>query len=173
MLIYWKFFAVIFKVTRHTNYFKETMLLQVHYHYLFTKRQAEQLKWCRFVNIKERIGCNISCDLHIEHLNCRLKGMMTGMHCDTKAIERAAKAIGMINSICDSLEREVSKKDSGKHKALFMKECSLMVNELVEEDVFEETAGRSHTSFKSIKPILQQCPCQVMLPLVIQRLKTY
>jgi len=24
--------------------------------------------------------------------------MMTGMHCDMKAIERAAKAIGMINS---------------------------------------------------------------------------
>ena len=46
--------------------------------------------------------CNISCDLHIEHLNHRLKGIMTGMLCDTKAIERAAKAIGMINSICDT-----------------------------------------------------------------------
>jgi len=40
--------------------------------------------------------------------------MMTGIHCDTKAIERAAKAIGMINNICNSLEREVSKKDT-KH----------------------------------------------------------
>jgi len=43
------------------------------------------------------MGCNISCDLRIEHINRRLKGMMNGM-CDTKAIERAAKAIGVIKS---------------------------------------------------------------------------
>jgi len=63
------------------------------------------------------MGCNISCDLHIVHLNRRLKGMMTGMHCDTKAIERAAKAIGAINSICDTLER--IKTQSVVHEGVF------------------------------------------------------
>jgi len=35
----------------------------------------------------------------------KLKNMITGMHCDTKAIERAAQAIGMINSICSNLRK--------------------------------------------------------------------
>ena len=173
VLIYWKFFAIVFKVTRHTNYLKEAILLQLQYHYLFTKRQAEQLKWCRFINTKGRKGCNISCDLHIEHLNRRLKSMMGSMHCDTNAIERAAKATGVINTICETLEKEVGYVESGKHRASFMKECSMMVNELIEQDVFKEVTGRSHSSFKNIKPILQQCPHKVMLPLVIEKLKTY
>jgi len=37
VLIYWKFFAVVFQVTRYTNYFKEANLVQLQYHYLFTK----------------------------------------------------------------------------------------------------------------------------------------
>lgn len=173
VLIYWKFFAVIFKVTRHTNYFKEANLLQLQYHYLFSQRQAEQLKWCRFVNTKGRMGCNISCNLHIEHLNRRLKGIMTGMHCDVHAIERAAKAVGVINSVCEMTEKEVSHVDSGRHRTSFMKECSMMVDELMEQDVFNEKSGRSHSTFRNIKPVLQQCPQEVLLPYVIKRLKTY
>lgn len=88
---------------------------------------------------------------------------MTGMHCDTNAIQRAAKAIGLINNICETLERGVSQRDSGKHKTPFLKESSMMVNELVEQDVFKETDGRSRSSFRNIKPILQQCPREVML----------
>ena len=69
LMIYWKFFAVVFKVTRHSNYFKEAVLFQLQYFFLLPKRQAEQLKWSRFVNTKGRDGSNVSCDLHIEHLN--------------------------------------------------------------------------------------------------------
>jgi len=65
VLTYWKFLAVVFKVTRQTNYFKEAVLLQLQYHYLLPKREAEQLQWSRFVNTVGRADYNISCNLHI------------------------------------------------------------------------------------------------------------
>lgn len=73
VLTYWKFFILVFKVTRHHNYFKESVILLLQYHFLLPQRQAEQLKWCRFVNYRGRVGGNVSCELHLEHLNCRLK----------------------------------------------------------------------------------------------------
>ena len=78
VLIYWKFFMLMFKVTRHYNYFKESVILQLQYNFLFPQHQAEQLKWCRFVNTKGRTGANVSCDLHLEDLNRRLKDIITG-----------------------------------------------------------------------------------------------
>ena len=55
---YWKFSAVIFKATQHFNYFQESIILQLQYHFLLSEREAAQLKWSRFVNIKERKGSN-------------------------------------------------------------------------------------------------------------------
>ena len=174
LLVYWKFFTVVFKVTRHSNYFKEAVLFQLQYLFLLPKRQAEQLKWSRFVNSKGRKGCNISCDLHIEHLNRRLKTVMKGMHCDVKAIDYAAKAIGIIHRICEDLEEETSYAEGDKHeRETFFKECRLMVNELMEQNIFMEHSERRHASFKSIKPVLQQCPSKQLLPFMAKKLKTY
>ena len=52
LFIYWKFFMLMFKVARYFNYFKESVILQLQYNFLFPQRQAEQLKWSRFVNSK-------------------------------------------------------------------------------------------------------------------------
>jgi len=174
LMVYWKFFALVFKVTRHSNYYKEAVLLQLQYHFLLPERQAEQLKWSRFVNTRGRTGCNISCDLHLEHLNRRLKTVMTGMHCDVNAIDRAAKAIGIIHRICEVLEDETSYDEGGKHKrASFAKECRLMIEELLEQNVFVEQSKRSHASFRAMKAVLQQCPSQNLLSCTAKRLKTY
>lgn len=174
LMMYWKFFAIVFKVTRHSNYFKEAVLFQLQYFFLLPKRQAEQLKWSRFVNMRGRKGCNMSCDLHMEHLNRRLKNVMTGMHCDVKAIDRAAKAISIIHRICEVLEEETSYNEGDKHKrASFAKECSLMVNELMEQNIFVEHSGRSHASFKGLKSVLQQCPSKQLLSFMAKKLKTY
>ena len=173
LLIYWKFFTVVFKVTRHSNYLKEAILFQLQYYFLLPKRQAEQLKWSRFVNSKGREGCNISCDLHIEHLNRRLKTVMTGMHSDVKAIDHAAKAIGIIHRICEVLEEDTYAEGNKHDRPSFAKECRLMVNELIEQNIFVEQSGRSHASFKGIKPVLQQCPSKQFLPIMAKKLKTY
>ena len=175
IMTYWKFFALVFKATKHHNYFKEALVLQLQYCFLLSKREAEQLKWSRFVNTKGRQGCNVSCDLHIEHLNRRLKDMITGLHFSNNSIDRAAKSIGIVHQICESFEQElVNYSESGQHKrASFIKECRLMYEVLIEQKIFEEHNGRSYSSFKNIKGLLQQCPKKKLLPYIIKRLKTY
>ena len=174
VLTYWKFLAVAFKVTRHSNYFKEAVILQLQYHYLLPEREAEQLKWSRFVNTIGKTGCNVSCDLHIEHLNRRLKGMMGGMRGEKHAIDRAAKSIGFIHNICEKLNQETGHNKTNTHKTLSSaKECSMIVDELMQQDVFMQISGRSHSSFKNIRPILQQAPSELLLPYIIEKLKTY
>jgi len=95
------------------------------------------------------------------------------MHCDVKAIDRAAKAIGIIQRICEVLEGETSYSEGGKHnRKSFAKECSL-IDELIEQNVFVEHGERSHASFKSMRAVLQQCPSKKLLSLTVKRLKTY
>ena len=140
-----------------------------------SKREAEQLKWSRFVNTRGRKGCNVSCDLHIEHLNRRLKDLITGLHSSNNSINRAAKSIGIVHQICENFEQEVvSYSESDKHnRASFVKECRLMYNELIEQKVFEEHKDRSYSSFKNIKGLLQQCPKKELLLYINRKLKTY
>lgn len=72
------------------------------------ERQAQQLKWCRFVNTSGKPGKNIPCDLHIEHLNRRLKGMIHNIHTKNpeNAIDQIAKSIGTIDHVCQNFEQE-------------------------------------------------------------------
>ena len=53
------------------------------YHCLLSDRMAAQMKWSRVVNTAGRKGKNVSCDLHLEHLNRQLKGLITGLNMKT------------------------------------------------------------------------------------------
>lgn len=176
VLTYWKFFMLVFKVTRHHNYFKESVILQLQYHFLFPQRQAEQLKWSRFINSKGRVGGNVSCDLHLEHLNRRLKDIITGLQSNESAIDRAAKSIGVVHHICETFENATQiTKESGRHiRAGFSKECKMMYDELHEQQVFMQLDNkRSHQSFTKLKSVLQQCPDKHLLPYITKKLKSY
>ena len=175
LFIYWKFFMLIFKVVRHFNYFKESVILQLQYNFLFPQRQAEQLKWSRFVNSKGKVGRNVSCDLHLEHLNRRLKDIIIGLQSNENAIDRAAKSIGVVHHICEIFEDETHiSKESGKHvRPPFSKECKMVYEELHDQQVFMQADQRNHPSFKSIKSVLQQCPDKHLLPYIVKKLKFY
>ena len=73
----WKFLLIIFKKAGRKNYSIEALTLLLHYHFLLSDRMAQQRKWSRFVYTKGQQGCNIPCDLHLEHLNRRFKGSFT------------------------------------------------------------------------------------------------
>ena len=49
------------------------------YYFLFTPRMAAQLIWNRTVNTRGGFGKNISCDLHMEHLNRCVKTAMSSL----------------------------------------------------------------------------------------------
>ena len=65
----WNIFLLIWKATGHSNYTCEAFTLLSQYHLLLPPNLAEQLKWSWFINVHGLPGHNISCDLHMEHLN--------------------------------------------------------------------------------------------------------
>lgn len=81
----WKYLLIAFREAGHKNYAKKGAILLI-----------KGSNTNRFINTKGRSGYNLPCDLHLEHLNHRLKGIITRMESNVKPsfVCRAAKAIG-------------------------------------------------------------------------------
>ena len=99
ILTYWKFLTVIFKNDHHINYAKEGFLLLAQSLLLSSRKRAE-LKWCRTINTHGHADKNIPVDLHMEHLNRRLKDMMRnlGSNITTESVQHILKALGLFQS---------------------------------------------------------------------------
>ena len=69
----WKFLLLIFKAARRKTYCIEASNLQLQFNYTSSARQAAQLKWSCSINTTNIAGWNIPMDLHLEHLNRRVK----------------------------------------------------------------------------------------------------
>ena len=65
----WKFMLLVFKAGNRTNYAIEMLFLLAQYHLFLSPRLVQQQVWSRFVNTQGWPGCNIPCDLHLEHIN--------------------------------------------------------------------------------------------------------
>ena len=163
VLACWKFLLLIYKAKGHRNYCKEAIVLLTQYHCLLSERKAAQLKWSRFVNISGRAGNNVLCDLHLEHLNRRLKGLITNLcsnaarHTENegsiypnKAVNRATRSIGVLHEICNTFENQTGVGlASGYHnRPSLVKDVEMVVKVLEEEDMFGSTKERKHNSFK-------------------------
>ena len=174
ILTYYKYFLLVYKAGKCHNYCKEVINLLLQYNFLFTERQAQQLKWCRTVNISGKPGKNIPCDLHIEHLNRRLKGMIHNVHSKNpeNAIDRIAKSIGTINHVCRVLEEEnKAQKVSGNHtRPTFAKELDLMITELEDQQVFTDL-NRKPSSLQYIQNVLQLCSKDKLKIWIAKKLK--
>lgn len=107
----WKYLFLIFNTRHRYNYAKEAAILLMQYHYVFSDWQRMQLLTSRFINTKGRMGCNLPCDLQIEHLNRRLKGIIChqGSNIKPSSLVTASKVIGIIDGIC-RFENEVDSK---------------------------------------------------------------
>ena len=49
------------------NYAKEAVNILLQYQYYFSERQKAELLWSRCMNTRGLVGCNIPCDLYMEH----------------------------------------------------------------------------------------------------------
>lgn len=177
VLLCWKFLLLLFKAKNHRNYAKEAIILLSHYHCLLSERLAAQLKWSRFINVKGRRGCNISCDLHLEHLNRRLKDMITNLRSNTfdSAIHRAAKSIGVVHQVCSLFDEQSGINPGSDHhtKPLSEKDFKLVLEVLEEQKVFKDCVHRHHKSFRDIKSAFQQSPSKLMMTWLCGRIKAY
>ena len=72
-------------------------------------RKVAELKWNRTVNMHGRVGQNIPSDLHMEHLNRRLKMAIrsAGSNVNPAAIQHLAKSIGPVSHVCEQFEKEI------------------------------------------------------------------
>ena len=61
------------------------------------------------MNTQGRHGCNIPCDLHMEHLNHRLKNIIRNMGSNIQppSLVRAAKSVGVVHNVCSLFEEEM------------------------------------------------------------------
>ena len=157
----WKFLLLVFKNSGQKNYSLETLNLLLQERYILSERQKLQLKWSRFINTCGRQGCNIPCDLHMEHLNRCLKCIMRNMGANltTESITVAAKSISIVNNVCEVFENGVtkSKPNSIYHPIpSFSKDFNMILKVLINEEVFFTKHSRSHASYKHKKGLLEQ-----------------
>ncbi len=155
MLLIWKYMLLLFKATGRKNYAIEALTLLSQYHITLPHNLAEQLKWSRFVNVHGLPGHNISCDLHMEHLNKLVKVSIEGLGANKskKAIKRVAKAIGTLARAMESFDSEVGVvSTSGKHSGKsHLKDLNIIIQQLLECDSFNHRAKRSLTYFPHLK----------------------
>lgn len=113
----WKYLLLLFRQFGRTKYALEALTLQLQCNGL-PKNVAADIKWSRFVNAKGGRGRNISCDLHMEHLNRELKTAISGLGANiTKnSISRSARCLRTTLEVCDNFDSANNiSKPSGKH----------------------------------------------------------
>ena len=85
-----------------------------------SEREAAQIKWSRCVNTSGRQGCNIPMDLHMEHLNRRLKSILCSMGSNVtdNSVTLGAKSTGIVQYICQTFLTESGAGEISGHHSI-------------------------------------------------------
>lgn len=150
----WRFLLPLFKSAKRKNYAKEALNLLSQIQLFLSPRQAQQLIWSRFVNTSGNKGHNISCDLHMEHLNRACKTAISSLGANTtqNAIICVGKCITPLVKALYQFDSQTGvPKVYGTHStASLMKDIDLVVKELISAQVFKVEPNRQHPSFGKI-----------------------
>lgn len=157
----WRYFLPIFRVTNRTNYSCEAFTMLAQEKFLLSPRMAHQLKWSRTVNTHGRAGKNISCDLHMEHLNRLCKASLSGLgsNLTDNSVIRVGKSIGrlipimqqfdVVNGIPPQCDRHSNRSRKG--------DIEKVVKQLNETSiVFTKLMRRKHTRFPKFRSNLMR-----------------
>jgi len=154
---YWKFLMVVFRKTNHYNYSNEGLKLVLQ-SLVSSPRKVMELKWSRCINTQGRQGKNIPTDLHMEHLNRKLKDMIKnlGSNVTPKTVQRAAKAFGIVNQVCSKFKEETGVKVNKPFHSCpsFNSDLGKIVQQLEKDEVFIVKPKRQYTAFPNHKPML-------------------
>lgn len=179
VLCVWKYLMLIWKATGHKNYSIEAFTMLAQYHLLLPMNLAEQLKWSRFINVHGKPGHNISCDLHMEHLNRIVKTAIEGLGANKskKAITRAGRAVGSLSGCMNSFDKEIGvSKPSGKHSEKSRdRDLVKIIDELLLQNaqIFNKDTACQHKSFISVKKnIIKKLSEKKVKEWMIERLPT-
>lgn len=147
----WRYLMLIFKATGHRYYALETFYTLAEIKWILPARQAMQLQYSRFVNVHGRIGCNIPCDLHMEHLNRMVKLCVhnVGSNKTDTSLERIGRSISPVYEAVAAFDEDNDVSyASGKHSVPRRSEDrKQLIKALVQNNVFTHIPGREHKSF--------------------------
>ena len=128
----------------------------------------EQLKWSRFVNVHGVRGRNIPLDLHQEHLNRLLKGMIKnfGVHKKDEAIVRSSKALGTVytRSFASLIKKSYS-------SSKWCSSLNSIIKVLKKHQVFDIIPGRKHASFPKPTNLLHSKPKKNVVEWLVTHVK--
>ena len=178
----WRYLLLLFKASNRTNYAIEAFTLLAQFDYLLPHQLARQLAWSRTINTHGRPGKNISCDLHMEHLNREAKSQLSGLgsNITNAAVTRIGNALGEVVCILENFDNESGiKRPSARHsKRSSEKDMAILLKQLQETSkVFYTRSGRIHQMFPKFNQNLMNSLC---LPDLMQwmgqqlhKIKTY
>ena len=157
----WRYFLLLFKATDRRNYSIEAFTLLIQHHFMFSKRMRMQLQWSRTVNVHGRPGKNVSCDLHMEHLNRECKGSISGLGANITddAIQRVGKSLRTSTKILSNFDLQNSiQPESGYHT---IRSSDADISKLLKQihndsQVFSNVPGRKHSNFPHFQSNLVQ-----------------
>ena len=149
----WKFLLPNFKVTGRTNYSLEAFTLLIQYFYLLSPRTSAQMAWNRTINTHGKPGRNISCDLHLEHLNREVKNAFGGLSSNIteQSVKRIGNCIKGISSVTRSFDQVNDvPTPSGYHtRKPKTKDVNMMLEQLRKTQAFQFHNGRNHKFYKN------------------------
>lgn len=124
-----KFLYLIFKASNRRNYANEALQLLLQYHCTLPERKQAQLLWSRCINKIVYQGANTLCDLHMEHLNRRLKSVIRVMGANVKpaTIEKGGKSIAVIHRVCQAFEELTTRCSHSDHHPVLRSEKTLIL----------------------------------------------
>uniref|UniRef100_A0A1X7UEB4 DUF6589 domain-containing protein n=1 Tax=Amphimedon queenslandica TaxID=400682 RepID=A0A1X7UEB4_AMPQE len=149
----WRYLMLVFWSRQRKNYCIEGQNLLGQFHFYLNERQSHQLIWSRCINIHGLPGRNVPCDLFLEHLNkiCKQAKVTLGSNFSENALVLDTVWEFWMVSMINFIEISVSTNLSGRHTLADSEKINIIINELVEANVFSYAQTREHKSFKSIK----------------------
>ena len=155
---YWKFLIVVFKSENHYNYANEgfNFLAQT---MLLSPRKVSELKWSRTVNTSGTKGKNIPVDLHMEHLNRRLKIMLRnlGSNIMPQTAKSTASVLGVVEKVCAQFKADtgITQNKDFHSVSSVEKDLSFISKQLINSEVFKVIDGRQHNGYLNYKPLFE------------------
>ena len=157
VILYYKFLLPIFRSLKRRNYCIKAFRLLAQTVVLSPHKVAD-IKWNRTINVHGKSGKNIPVDLHMEHLNRRLKKAIRsiGSNVHPMAIQRAAKSLGPISTVMDQFEQETDLVENKDYHTIpsFARDLKTVIDILEGEEVFSESNLNNHRTYGK-KPLLQ------------------
>ena len=152
IMLCWKYFLPLFKVTNRRNYAIEAFQTLANKK-LLPPRLSHQLVWSRCVNTHtdKKPGNNIPSDQYMEHVIRNLKEYIHHLHANKTdtAISKASQCIGPVNDILTNFDHKHQIYRTNFHSMTSSaNDRDVIIKELRQKGrVFEYIPGRKHLSF--------------------------